>query len=141
MGMGVRGRQGIGFGRESIAFGQGGRRAASPAVATLGAPRADRPTPSPREGSPSVEAPRAVPQERSTEQVAVWIRALLRLEPELRLPGLAEELDLSDRRFGQALGLLIRQGKARIRKAPGGIRVVRVETAYQERPPMPHERR
>lgn len=41
---------------------------------------------------------------------------------------LADELGLSDRLLGKALGLLIREGKARIRGAAGALHVVRVET-------------
>lgn len=66
-------------------------------------------------------------RELNKEQAAVWIRALLRVEPELSLAHLAKELGFSDRQLGRGLGLLIREGRARIRKAPGGLRVIRVE--------------
>jgi hypothetical protein len=118
MAMDVWDRHGTRFESESIAFELRSRRTTPSAAA-----------PPPFGRSASAEAPRAVPQERSTEQVAIWIRALLRLQPALRLAHLAEELGLSDRQFGQALGLLIRRGKARVRKAPGGLCVTRVETA------------
>ena len=140
MGMEVADRLGIGFGRESIALEQGVPRAASPATATPGAPQADRPTPALLGGWASGEAARPVPEERSTEQVTVWIRVLLRLEPELRLADLAEALGLSNRQFGQALGLLIRQGEAGVRKAPGGLRVVRREPTRPAGSPMPQGR-
>jgi hypothetical protein len=138
MGIGARDRHGIGFGRESVASEQGVPRAASPLTATPGAPQADLPTPPRLGGWASAEAPGPVSQKRSTEQAVVWIRVFLRLEPELRLSDLAETLGLSDRQVGRALGVLIRRGKARVRMAPGGLRVIRVEPAPPEQPPMPH---
>ncbi len=60
-------------------------------------------------------------------RAAVWIQVLLRVEPELSLTRVATELALSDRQLGRGLGLLIREGKARIRQGPGGPRVERVE--------------
>ncbi len=60
-------------------------------------------------------------------QAAVWIQVLLRVEPEFSLARVATELALSDRQLGRGLGALIREGKVRIRQAPGGPRVERVE--------------
>ncbi len=63
------------------------------------------------------------------EQAAVWIRVLLRLEREMPMARLAERLGFSDHLFGTGLARLIREGTARIRNSPDGLRVFRVESA------------
>jgi hypothetical protein len=97
MAMGVKDLHSIAFGRESVAFEQSYRGATLPAATTQLAPRPYRATPDPLGRSASAEAPHIVPQERSTEEVAVWIQVLLRLESEMPLAHLAEELGFSDR--------------------------------------------
>ncbi len=89
--------------------------------------------PSPREVSAPGLRENLVPfrQRLRREQTAVWIRVLLRLEREMPMARLAKELDLSDRQLGMGLALLIREGTARIRKTPDGLRVARVETAHR----------
>jgi hypothetical protein len=131
MGNHAKGRQFTGFGSESIASGQARVRPGHPtSTATLAELRPSRLGPAAIGGSASAppEAQVSLRRELSKEQAAVWIRALLRLERELPLDRLTEELGFSDRDFGAGLALLLREGKARIRKAPGGLRVVLVET-------------
>jgi hypothetical protein len=145
--MGAHARRGqfMRIGSESVASGQSGARAIAPAAATLAELRPSRLAPAAIGGSVSVppEAQSPLQQELSKEQTAVWIRALLRLEPELSMARLAEELGLSDRQLGVGLSLLIRRGQARVREAPAGLRVVRVEPAHPRGSPtpMPRERR
>ncbi len=76
---------------------------------------------------PPQENPLPRCQRLSREQAAVWIRVLLRLEHEMPMARLAKELDLTDRQLAVSLALLIREGTARIRQSPDGLRVVRVE--------------
>jgi hypothetical protein len=85
-------------------------------------------------GSASASPERRVSRRRDSEigklrQVALWIQVLLRVEPELPLSRLAEELGVSDRQVGKALGLLIRERRVRIRDAPAGLRVILCERA------------
>lgn len=54
-------------------------------------------------------------------EAAALLLVFIRSEGELPLEGLAEELALSDRQFGMGLGLLILEGKIRIREGPGGF--------------------
>jgi hypothetical protein len=57
-------------------------------------------------------------------EAAALILVVLRSEGEVPLAGLAEELGLSDRQFGMALGLLIRERQVRIRAGAEGIVLV-----------------
>jgi hypothetical protein len=129
------------IGSESVASEQTGVRAIAPAAARLAELRPSRLGPAAIGGSASAppKAQVSLRQELSNEQAAYWIQVLLRLESEMPLAHLAEELGFSDRQFGMALGLLIREGKARIRDAPAGLRVVRVEATGPEVPPMHQE--
>jgi len=137
-------QQVVRLGMESVASAPPGAPAARRASATTsGETPFDRMETTPIEGSAfaSPEAQVSLRRELSKTQAAVWIRVLLRLEAELPLARLAEELGLSDHQFGMALGLLIREGKARIRDAPAGLRVVRVEATGRGGRAMPYERR
>lgn len=100
----------------------GGRSGEAPEDRVAGA-AIEGPAPPSRE--PQVSLRRGL----SKEQAAVWIRVLLRVKPELSLARLAKELGFSDRQLGRGLGRLIREGKARIRKAPGDLRVIRGEAS------------
>ncbi len=104
----MRDRQAIQFSGESIASWQEGEWAGGTV-------------------SPPAKAPTCRQQEVSRRQAATWIRVLLRLQPDLPVAWLAQQLGLSDRLIGLGLALLIRQGKARIRRGAGGLRVLRVE--------------
>jgi hypothetical protein len=57
------------------------------------------------------------------EEAATLIRVVLQSEREMPLASLAEELGLSDRQFGMGLGLLIREGRAKIREGYAGLMV------------------
>jgi hypothetical protein len=61
------------------------------------------------------------------------------VQPELQLVWVAEELGVSDHAVGLGLGLLIREGKARIRDGPDGLRVIRVEREPSGGSRMPPE--
>jgi len=54
-------------------------------------------------------------------EAAALLLVFIRSEGELPLDGLAEELGLSDLQFGMGLGLLILEGKVKIREGPGGF--------------------
>jgi hypothetical protein len=144
MAKGVSSRQFIRIGTESIASEPSAVRAGhSTSAATLGETRWYRVPAAPVEGwaSASSETHASFRPGISKERAATWIRVLLQLEPELPLARLADELGFSNRQFGKALGLLIREGRARVRDAAGGLRVVHVKATRQGTPPMPQERR
>lgn len=139
----VSGRQLIRLRSESVASEPSAVQAGHPAsAAPLGETPQDRAAATPV-GRPASAAPARASRRRglTKKQAAAWIRILLRLESEMPLSHLADELGFSDRQFGEALGLLVREGKARVRDGPGGLRVVWVETTRQGVPPMPQERR
>jgi hypothetical protein len=70
-------------------------------------------------------------------EAAALILVILQAESEVPLEGLAEELGLSDRQFGMGLGLLILEGKVRIRPGPGGF-VVRLAAGEAKRLTRPN---
>jgi cytochrome b subunit of formate dehydrogenase len=83
----------------------------------------------PGESSPASWMSR--PGHLTDKEAATLIRVVLQIEPELPVARLAAELGLTDHQFGMGLGLLIREGKLKMRETPSGL-MVRLAKAERE---------